>query len=124
MYYNNYTYPNYNQYSNNDTNLIFVNGLEGARGYRIRPQQTILLVDSTQSRIYLKSTDNLGIETMKTYSITEVENKETTDVETRLDKIEYNLTKIMETIANNKGDIINESNNAVNESKQTKQSKQ
>lgn len=124
MYYNNYTYPNYNQYSNNDTNLIFVNGLEGARGYRIRPQQTILLVDSTQSRIYLKSTDNLGIETMKTYSITEVENKETTDVETRLDKIEDNLTKIMETIANNKGDSINESNNAVNESKQTKQPKQ
>ena len=124
MYYNNYTYPNYNQYSNNDTNLIFVNGLEGARGYRIRPQQTILLVDSTQSRIYLKSTDNLGIETMKTYSIAEVENKETTDVETRLDKIEDNLTKIIETIANNKGDIINESNNAVNESKQTKQPKQ
>lgn len=124
MYYNNYTYPNYNQYSNNDTNLIFVNGLEGARGYRIRPQQTILLVDSTQSRIYLKSTDNLGIETMKTYSITEVENKDTTDVETRLDKIEDNLTKIMETISNNKGDSINESNNAVNESKQTKQPKQ
>ena len=123
MYYNNYTYPNYNQY-NNDTNLIFVNGLEGARGYRIRPQQTILLVDSTQSRIYLKSTDNLGIETMKTYSITEVENKETTDVETRLDKIEDNLTKIMETISNNKGDNINESDNAVNESKQTKQPKQ
>lgn len=124
MYYNNYTYPNYNQYNNNDTNLIFVNGLEGARGYRIRPQQTILLVDSTQSRIYLKSTDNLGIETMKTYSITEVENKDTTDVETRLDKIEDNLTKIMETISNNKGDSINESNNAVNESKQTKQPKQ
>lgn len=124
MYYNNYTYPNYNQYSNNDTNLIFVNGLDGARGYRIRPQQTILLVDSTQSRIYLKSTDNFGIETMKTYSITEVENKETTDVETRLDKIEDNLTKIMETISNNKGDSINESNNAVNESKQTKQPKQ
>ena len=124
MYYNNYTYPNYNQYSNNDTNLIFVNGLEGARGYRIRPQQTILLVDSTQSRIYLKSTDNLGIETMKTYSITEVENKETTDVETRLDNIETNIRKIMETISNNKGEKVNESNNAVNESKQSRQSKQ
>ena len=124
MYYNNYTYPNYSKYSNNDTNLIFVNGLEGARCYRIRPQQTVLLVDSTQSRIYLKSTDNFGIETMKTYSITEVENKDTTDVETRLDKIEDNLTKIMETISNNKGDSINESDNAVNESKQTKQPKQ
>lgn len=123
MYYNNYNYQNYNQYINNDTNLIFVNGLDGARGYRIRPQQTILLVDSTQSRIYLKSTDNLGIETMKTYSITEVENKETTDVETRLDKIEDNLTKIMETIEGKKGEKANESNNAVNESKQAKQPK-
>ena len=60
MYYNNYTYPNYSQY-NNDINLIFVNGLEGVRGYRIRPQQTVLLVDSTQSRICLKSTYNLVI---------------------------------------------------------------
>ena len=108
MYYNKYKYPNYSQY-NNDTNLIFVNGLEGARGYRIRPQQTVLLVDSTQSRIYLKSTDNLGIETIKTYSISEVENKEETDVETRLDSIETNINKIMETISNNKGDKVNES---------------
>lgn len=61
MYYNNYTYPNYSQYSNSDTKLIFVNDLECARGYKIRQQQTVLLVDSTQSRIYLKSADNLGI---------------------------------------------------------------
>ena len=40
---------------------------------------------------------------MKTYSIEEVENKEETDIETRLDKIETNINKIMETIANNKG---------------------
>ena len=51
----------------------------------------------------MKSADNLGIETMKTYSIAEVENKEEKDVETRLDKIETNISKIMETIANNKG---------------------
>ena len=124
MYFNNYTYPNYTQYSNNNTNLIFVNGLEGARGYRIRPQQTMLLIDSTQSRIYLKSTDNLGIETMKTYSIAEVENKEETDVDDRLNKIEDNLNKIMEKIEGKKGEEVNESNNAVNESKQSRQSKQ
>lgn len=40
---------------------------------------------------------------MKTYSIAEVEKKEETDVDTRLDKIETNINKIMETIANNKG---------------------
>lgn len=44
MYYNNYTYQNYSKY-NNGTNLIFVNGLEVARCYRIRPHQTVLLVD-------------------------------------------------------------------------------
>mgnify|MGYP003474597145 CR=1 FL=1 len=44
MYYNNYAYKNYSQ-CNNDTNLIFVNGLEGARDYRIRQQQTVLLVE-------------------------------------------------------------------------------
>lgn len=60
MYYNNYTYQNYSQY-NNDTNLIFINGLDGVIGYRIRPHKTVLLVDSTQSRIYLKSTEILWI---------------------------------------------------------------
>ena len=30
MYYNNYTYPNYTQYSNNNTNIIFVNDLDNA----------------------------------------------------------------------------------------------
>ena len=82
MYFNNYTYSNYSQYSNNDTKLIFVTDLEDARGYRILPQQTVLLIYSTQSRIYLKSTDNLGIETMRTYNIAEVEKKEETNVET------------------------------------------
>ena len=43
----------YSQYSNNDTNLIFINRLDGVICYRIRPQQTVLLVDSTQSRIYI-----------------------------------------------------------------------
>lgn len=43
MYYNNYTYLNYSQY-NSDTNLIFVNCLDCARGYRIRTQQTVLLL--------------------------------------------------------------------------------
>ena len=55
----------YSQYSNNDTNLIFINRLDGVICYRIRQQQTVLLVELTQSRIYLKSTDNLGIETRK-----------------------------------------------------------
>lgn len=40
---------------------------------------------------------------MKTYSIEEVESKEETDIETRLDNIETNINKIIETIANNKG---------------------
>ena len=51
----------------------------------------------------MKSTDSLGIETMKTYSIAEVEKKEETDVEKRLDNIETNINKIMETIAYIKG---------------------
>ena len=51
----------------------------------------------------MKSTDSLGIETMKTYSIAEVEKKEETDVEKRLDNIETNINKIIETIAYIKG---------------------
>ena len=51
----------------------------------------------------MKYTDSLGIETMKIYSIAEVEKREETDVETRLDNIESNINKIIETIAYVKG---------------------
>lgn len=39
---------------------------------------------------------------MNTYSISEVENKEETDIGERLNKIENNLNKLMETIEGKK----------------------
>ena len=51
MYYNNYAYKNYIQY-NNDTNLIFVNGLECARWWQRLQNKTT--ADSIISRLNTK----------------------------------------------------------------------
>ena len=62
-------YPNYYQQTGaapdvlaqlkaqqDNTNLIYVQGVEGAKSYMVAPGNEILLMDSEQSRFYIKST--------------------------------------------------------------------
>lgn len=56
-----------------DTNITFVNGIEGAKAFQIRPNQSVILMDSDNSKFYVKSTDNLGVAKISSYSFTEDE---------------------------------------------------
>lgn len=69
-YYPNYpTYPNYNGMQNptpnpnqNQTNsIIWVQGESGAKSYLVASNTSVLLMDSEQSRFYIKSTDASGM---------------------------------------------------------------
>ena len=53
------------QYQN--TNIVFVSGLEGARAYQLPPNSNVLLMDSENQRFYVKSTDNLGVPKLSGY---------------------------------------------------------
>ena len=63
----------YNQNFNQDTNITFVNGIEGAKAFQLRPNQSILLMDSENKKFYVKSSDNLGIMKISSYTFTEDE---------------------------------------------------
>jgi len=57
---NDYQYNNnYNQQSNNG--LIWVQGEAGAKSYLLAPNTTVMLMDSEESKFYLKSSDASGM---------------------------------------------------------------
>ena len=73
---NNY-YQNFqpqNQNTSQQTNITFVNGIEGAKAYQMSPNSSALLMDSDNSKFYVKSTDSLGVAKISSYSFTEDEN--------------------------------------------------
>lgn len=73
---NNY-YQNFqpqNQNTSQQTNITFVNGVEGAKAYQMSPNSSALLMDSDNSKFYVKTTDSLGVAKISSYSFTEDEN--------------------------------------------------
>lgn len=48
-----------NQSFQSQTNITFVNGIEGAKAFQLRQNSNVLLMDSDNSKFYVKSTDNL-----------------------------------------------------------------
>lgn len=69
----NFAQQNANAFSANiqaQTNITFVNGMEGAKAFQLRPNQNVLLMDSENQRFYVKSTDNLGIPNITSYDFT------------------------------------------------------
>lgn len=105
--FNNYQpYGFNNPYGQQRTNdLIFVNGIEGAKSYQMQPNQMIMLLDSDNPIIYKKTSNSYGqstIECFKMVQISENELKGTnqeyvlkSDFETLVKRID-DLTKSME----------------------------
>lgn len=52
--------------------LLWVSGEIGAKSWVVPPNQTVLLMDSESARFYIKSSDNAGMPTMKTYEYKEI----------------------------------------------------
>lgn len=51
--------------------LIWVSGEIGAKSYLMAPGNTVMLMDSESSKFYIKSTDNAGMPTIRTYEYKE-----------------------------------------------------
>ncbi len=64
--------PQQQSYASN-TNITFVNGIEGAKAMQLQPNSSQLMMDSDNTMFYVKSTDNLGIAKISAYSFTEVD---------------------------------------------------
>lgn len=67
------------------TNIQYVQGEAGAKGYPVANGYTMLLMDSEERKFYIKQTDSMGLTTMKTFTFEEL-------VEPEPEKVEY-ITK-------------------------------
>ena len=53
-------------------NLIRVNGIEGAKAYKMSANSIVSLFDANDDIMYIKSTDGAGFPSIRTFSFTEV----------------------------------------------------
>ena len=68
-------YPNYPQYQNpysytpqhNTNSIQYVNNVDSARAFQIPPNSSVLLMDSTMDRFYVKKSDASGFSTVEAY---------------------------------------------------------
>ena len=80
--YNNYPYiynPNFNNqnYNQQTTNqYAFVNGVEGAKAYQVMPNQKMMLMDSDNPIVFMKTSDNYGKASLRYFKLVEVSEEE------------------------------------------------
>jgi len=52
--------------------ITWVQGESGAKAFSLPPNSNILLMDSESSKFYIKTTDNVGMASMKSFNFNEV----------------------------------------------------
>lgn len=65
--------------------LLWVQGETGAKSYLVAPNSTVLLMDSENSRFYLKSADGAGMPNTRTFEYKEVLNAPQKALQTQFD---------------------------------------
>ena len=88
-------YPNTNVLRK--TEIIHVNGQNGAQAFQMMPNSQALLLDDTAPIVWLAQTDGAGYKTVTPYSITPYQPEPEVD----LKEIDRRLTKIEEAMNNN-----------------------
>lgn len=73
--------PNYS-FGQPTTNLIWVQGIEGAKGYQVPNKSNTLLLDSeNENTMYIVSSDEVGMRKMRVFKFEEIEIKQPTSVD-------------------------------------------
>ena len=62
-----------NPYSTTPTNnIIWVNGIEGAKAWQLNPNSMVILLDSeTDGKMYIKVSDSIGMPNLRIFNYTE-----------------------------------------------------
>lgn len=109
-YNNPYGYPNFNNYQQPRTNnLIFVNGIEGAKSYQVQPNQITMLLDSDNPIIYKKVANAFGQATIECFKLVSINENELKGTNTQ-PNIEYATKAEFEALVKR----IDELNNLIN----------
>lgn len=77
------------------SNLIWVHGIQGGNAYKMGANQSVILLDETAPLAFFKRTDSAGYATMDIYDLTPHKESETDlqSIEQRLAKLEARLNE-------------------------------
>ena len=67
-----YQPPQQAQVPQTNQGILWVQGEAGAKSYLVAPNTSVLLMDSEESRFFIKTTDNAGMPTLRTFEYREV----------------------------------------------------
>ncbi len=76
--YNGYQQPPYysNPYQQPKSQLIFVNGIEGAKSYMMQPNQIVMLLDSDDPIVYKKTSNAYGQASIECFRLVPIQDSE------------------------------------------------
>ena len=68
----NYFNPNSISAAATTNNIVWVQGIEGAKAWQLAPNSMIILLDSeVEGKMYIKVSDNIGMSTLRVFSYVE-----------------------------------------------------
>lgn len=100
----------------NSNGINWVQGIEGAKAYPLMPNSNTILLDSESERFYIKSSDSVGMCSLRIFDYSEVKEPTKNDYVTRAE-----LNNIIESLRTNNEQTISRDEPKIN-SKQHKQS--
>ena len=77
------------QYPIQENVYAFVNGVEGAKSFQVRPNQSIMLMDSEQPMCYMKQADAMGKATVRYFKLTEIPEDEAKAPTPKANNVEF-----------------------------------
>lgn len=81
--------------------INWVQGVEGAKAFGVPRNGVVLLMDSeNEGMFYIKTTDNIGISTMRTFKYEEVTDKPTAQKYVTMTELEDRMRQLKEELTN------------------------
>lgn len=110
--YNNFQQPNQSQFTNqSQNNIIWVKGKENARSMQLKPNSTVILLDSESGKFYIKTTDDIGLGKLRVFSYTEQPDQENQYVQNNTQNIDLSNYVTKEELNNKIKEILNKEEN-------------
>ena len=103
-------YPQMNAFNPQRVNqgITWVQGIEGAKAYQLAPNSNVVLLDSEQNRMYIKTSDNIGMCSLRIFDFSEVTNNNPTNNAIAQDMSDYvthkELTEILKKLQGGNAD--------------------
>jgi hypothetical protein len=83
-------FGNQQSFGNVNNGITWVQGIEGAKAYQLNPNSNVILLDSESDRFYIKTSDNIGMCSLRVFNFQEVTNNPTSEVQkTEIDLSNY-----------------------------------